>query len=101
MTPAMLEFLERLPDGAVRGRLAAAFDTRLDWPRFISGSAADGIRQQLELMGARLPVRSESFIVSMKPEIRPDELERARNWGAALANLAAEAEQSTRAGAAR
>lgn len=100
VTPPMLEFLERIPDGAIRGRLGVAFDTRLDWPRFLSGSAADDIRRHLERMGARSPVRSESFIVSIEPEIRPDELARAHDWGAALAGLAAAADQATLAGAA-
>ncbi|MDQ2689602.1 MAG: flavodoxin domain-containing protein [Chloroflexota bacterium] len=85
MTPAMLEFFERLPHLALAGRAAAAFDTRLDWPRWLSGSAADGIRRELERMGAAVPVPSESFIVSMKPEIGPDELHRAQAWGEALA----------------
>lgn len=88
MTPAMVEFLDRLPDEALRGRTVAAFDTRVDWPRWLSGSAAEGIRRRVERMGARTPVPSESFIVSMKPEIRPDELERARTWGASLAGRA-------------
>lgn len=87
MTPAMLEFLERLPRDSVRGVLAAAFDTRVDWPRFLSGSAANDIRRHLERLGARAPVPTESFLVSLKPEIRPDELERARVWGATLAAL--------------
>jgi len=85
VTPPMVEFLERLPADAVHGRHAAAFDTRLDWPRWLSGSAADDIRRELERRGARSPVAVDSFIVTMKPEIRPDELERARAWGAALA----------------
>ncbi len=85
MTPAMLEFLERLPGDVIREGLAAAFDTRVEWPRFLSGSAADDIRRQLERRGARVPVPTESFIVSMKPEIRPEELDRARDWGASLA----------------
>lgn len=45
---------------------------------------AERIRQRLEHAGARPTVETASFIVSMKPEISPDELERARRWGAAL-----------------
>jgi flavodoxin len=85
MTPQMLEFIARLPAESVRGRAAAAFDTRVDWPRWLSGSAADDIRRELERRGARGPIPSESFIVTMKPEIRPGELDRARAWGASLA----------------
>jgi flavodoxin len=85
MTPQMLEFIARLPAESVRGRAAAAFDTRVDWPRWLSGSAADDIRRELERRGARGPIPSESFIVTMKPVIRPEELDRARAWGAQLA----------------
>ena len=86
MTPQMAAFLDRLPHLAVAGRPAAAFDTRVDWPRWLSGSAARNIGNRLERMGARVPVEAESFIVSMKPEIRPDELDRARSWGTRLAD---------------
>lgn len=84
MVPEMVEFLDSLPDHALAGRSAAAFDTRLNWPRWASGSAAAGIRQRLELAGARAPVPIESFIVSMKPEISDRELERAGTWAASL-----------------
>jgi flavodoxin len=84
MNEEMSRFLDRLPGAALAGRAAAAFDTRLDWPRWLSGSAADGIRQRLERAGARLPLATESFIVSMKPQIAPAELERAVAWGDAL-----------------
>ena len=86
MIPEMVEFLDRLPDRALAGRAAAAFDTRLNWPRWASGSAAAGIRQRLETAGARDPVPMESFIVSMKPEISDRELERAGAWAASLAS---------------
>ena len=84
MVPEMVAFLDSLPDHALAGRAAAAFDTRLNWPRWASGSAAVGIRQRLELAGARTPVPMESFIVSMKPEISNRERERAGAWGSSL-----------------
>ena len=84
MIPEMVAFLDSLPDHALAGRAAAAFDTRLNWPRWASGSAAAGIRQRLEMAGARAPVAMESFIVSMKPEISSGELERARAWASGL-----------------
>ena len=84
MVPEMVAFLDSLPDHALAGRAAAAFDTRLNWPRWASGSAAVGIRQRLELAGARTPVPMESFIVGMKPEISNRELERAGAWGSSL-----------------
>jgi flavodoxin len=87
MTPQMLDYLAQLPAGALAGRAAAAFDTRLDWPRWLSGSAAEGIRHALERIGAVAPVPTASFLVSAKPEISPEEVERARAWGADLAAL--------------
>jgi flavodoxin len=85
VTEPMVDFLDRLPASALVGRAAAAFDTRVRWPRFLSGSAAEGIRQRLEQAGVNRPVPTESFLVTMKPEVEPDELERAHAWGAALA----------------
>jgi flavodoxin len=84
MVPEMVEFLDSLPGHALAGHHAAAFDTRLNWPSWASGSAAVGIRERLELAGARAPVPIESFIVSMKPEISDRELERAGTWAASL-----------------
>lgn len=85
MTPQMEAYLDRLPAGALDGRAVTAFDTRVSWPKLLSGSAADRIRDRLTRGGARLVAPVESFIVSMKPEIRPEELERARAWGHSLA----------------
>jgi len=87
MTPPVLKFLGQLPPLALAGRAAVAFDTRVSWPRWLSGSAAEGIRERLGRAGATAPVGAESFLVSMKPEIGPDELARARAWGATLARL--------------
>ena len=85
MTEAVVRFLDRL-SSMVATRGAAAFDTRVHWPRLLSGAAADGIAQRLRTMGARLVAPPESFIVSIKPELLPGELQRARAWGASLAN---------------
>jgi flavodoxin len=79
-----IEFLDAIPHQALAGRAAAAFDTRLNWPRWASGSAAAGIRQRLQATGARAPVASASFIVSMKPELQPGELERAGAWASSI-----------------
>lgn len=87
MTPAVLEFLDALSPEALADRATASFDTRLDWPRWASGSAAAGIAKRLRLLGARTVARPASFIVSMKPELLPGELDRARAWGAELAEL--------------
>ena len=83
VTEAVVRFLDRISSNAAIPA-AAAFDTRVHWPRLLSGAAAEGIAQRLRGMGARLVAPPESFIVSMKPELLPGELERARSWGASL-----------------
>ena len=98
MTDAVVAFFDRLAPEALRGRAAAAFDTRLWWPQWMSGSAADGIADRLREAGARLVVPEESFIVSMKPLLQPGELERAAPWAAAVA-AAAEASKTVGAAA--
>jgi flavodoxin len=85
MTPDMSAFLERLDAASVRGRAVAAFDTRVNWPRLLSGSAADGIAKRLEAAGAMVIKPQGSFIVSTEPELLPGELERAREWAESVA----------------
>ncbi|MGZ9160947.1 MAG: flavodoxin family protein [Candidatus Limnocylindrales bacterium] len=84
-TAPMIAFLDRLGELSLDGRAAAAFDTRLWWPRVLSGSAAEVIAARLRAAGARLVVTPESFIVSMKPALEPGELERAPAWADTLA----------------
>jgi flavodoxin len=86
MTPEIREFLERLDPTSVQGRAAAAFDTRVDWPRMLSGSAASQIEKALEEKGARIVWRTGSFIVDMSPALKPGELERAVLWAHELAS---------------
>jgi hypothetical protein len=69
--------------------MAAAFDTRLNWPRFASGSAADAIARRLEMVGAEVLRPQGSFLVTMKPELRPGELARASDWGLDIGERAA------------
>lgn len=98
VTQPMVEFLDRMP--TLRGTLAvAAFDTRLHWPRWLSGSAAEGIAHRLQAAGGHLVAAPESFVVSMKPEIDPEELARAQAWGASLPD-SVRAASSTPTGAA-
>ncbi len=84
-TPPVQAFFARLPAHALRGIDAAAFDTRLDWPRLLSGSAARRIRRLLLEAGANLAVAPESFRVSGRPELRHGELERASTWAREVA----------------
>lgn len=74
--------------GHVSGdRPVATFDTRLGKPRWITGSAAAGAERKLRRLGFIPIVRPESFIVDTEKQptvLRDGELERARDWGAAL-----------------
>lgn len=85
MTPEVRTFLDRLDTGSVKGRAAAAFDTRVDWPRILSGSAADGIAKRLAEKGARVIGPQGSFLVTNEPELEPGEVERAKAWAATMA----------------
>jgi len=89
MSKPMARFLERLAPGAVRGMVAATFDTRIGVPRLLSGSAAVGIAKRLRSAGARLAAPPESFLVTKKPELEPGELRRAAAWAASVADSVA------------
>jgi flavodoxin len=92
LTPPVRAFFDRLPAHALRELHAAAFDTRLDWPRLLSGSAASGIRRRLVEMGATIVAPPESFKVSDQPRLIHGELERARVWARSVAAACDEAE---------
>ena len=83
-TPAIKAFFERLPAHALRGVAAAAFDTRLDWPRLISGSAASDIRGWMQTLEAEVLVAPESFRVNQRPSLKDGESERAARWAGEL-----------------
>jgi hypothetical protein len=90
MTPQVALFLKRLQPGALTGIAVAAFDTRLRWPRWLSGSAATGILEELRVAGGSPVAAPESFFVHGKePQLEPGELNRAATWGASLIALAA------------
>lgn len=86
LSEPMKAYLERLEADSIRGRAVASFDTRVDWPRWLSGSAADRIADALRERGAHLVGEEGSFIVSMKPELEPGELDRVRGWADQLVN---------------
>lgn len=98
MTDPIAQLLSELGPQALTGKAAAAFDTRLDWPRWLSGSAAVGIAQKLRASGARVIAPTESFIVTNVTDaagarsaaLNPDELGRAERWATTLARLVAE-----------
>jgi flavodoxin len=86
MTPPVRQFLDSLEQEALKGMPAAAFETRLDWPRWMSGSAGAGISGRLRKLGADIISAEASFIVEGKePVLKPGELDRAKAWGDTLA----------------
>jgi flavodoxin len=81
--PTMVTFLERLPQ--LDGVAVAAFDTRLTWPKLLSGAASDRIARALRDHGAHLVAEPESFLVTGREGPLVDgELERATSWGHAV-----------------
>lgn len=91
MTGPVALFLNRVAPGALDGVAAAAFDTRVRMPRWLSGSAGAGIARGLERAGARLIAPEESFFVkgvnpknTDTPVLEAGELGRAAVWAASL-----------------
>ena len=87
MTPPMKAYLESIELSTLHAKSCAAFDTRLAWPKVLSGSAAAGIAGWLRDHDASLVASPESFIVSTKPELQPGELEHARRWARTIGQL--------------
>ena len=78
--PSMRLWLDALPKGAGR---AASFETRIWWS---PGSAAKAILGKLEALGYRPVAKAQRFVVQGKyGPLRDGELERAKAWGAELA----------------
>jgi flavodoxin len=89
MTPAVRRCLDAMASSGLGGVAAAAFDTRVSWPRLLSGSAAAAIARQLRRLGAHVIHPEGSFIVTRHgPGLEPGELERARAWATTLAEAA-------------
>ena len=63
------------------GRSAAAFDTRIDKPAILTGSAAKGIAKRLKHHGFRLVVEPECFLVSTDNRLLENEIDHATDWG--------------------
>ena len=79
-------WIDSLPDGA-RGPQAAAFDTRAHKPALLVGSAARGVARRLSKHGYTLVAEPESFFVQGTPgPLEEGQLERAQEWGKALAD---------------
>ena len=89
LTAPVVRFLDSLAGGSLQDRMFASFDTRLHWPRFLSGSAAGEIATRLGAMGPTLVVPPESFFVKPQADsyvLAPGEIARARTWAAGLAD---------------
>jgi flavodoxin len=86
VTEPVAQFFDHVGKGGLVGKAAAAFDTRLRWPEWLSGSAAAGIAQRLHQARANLIAPEVSFFVSGKlPVLEPGEVERAVAWASSLA----------------
>jgi flavorubredoxin len=86
VAPGLREWMDDLPPGT--DRLAAAFDTRIDKPVFLTGSAAKGIARRLERHGDRLVAGPECFLVSTTNQLLEGEIDHATTWGAEVAERA-------------
>ncbi len=84
--PGVREWLDELPRG--RNRLAAAFDTRGDALRLVSGAASTPILKALRRSGLKVIAPAESFLVTMNNELKAGQLQHARQWGRAMARSA-------------
>ena len=68
------------------GKRAAAFDTRIDKSPMLTGAASRGIAKRLRRRGYEVVVDPESFFVEdTEGPLAEGELDRARAWGASLA----------------
>lgn len=80
------EWFKQLPPAD--GQLGAAFDTRLNKPIAITGSAAKVIGKQLRKHRYSLLTEPESYFVeSSEGPLEAGEIERARRWGSELGAL--------------
>jgi flavodoxin len=101
MSPTLRAFVESLPRDGLRNTQAALFDTRYRMAALLSGSAASQAAGRVRRAGCRLVAAPESFYVERdRPpqdekrrhgleRLEPGELERATEWGRALATAAA------------
>ncbi len=84
--PSVADLMNKIPETAVKGKNAAAFDTRIPTKIVkIFGFAADRIAKNLKDKGANLVVPAEAFYVLGKEgPLKDGELERATVWAKTL-----------------
>ena len=68
--------------------LCAAFDTRMDIARILSGAASGHIEHELTKRGSRAVLPAASFLVTKETVLEDGELARAREWGASMGEAA-------------
>ena len=91
-SPALRAFIDALP-APLRGIPAACFDTRYRGPVLLMGSAATGAAKALAEAGAEIVAPPESFFIARKgpmelQRLESAEIERAEQWGRAVATAA-------------
>lgn len=90
--PAMTEGLREWFDslGSVT-KPFAAFDTRSDMPRLLTGASSKKIERELRRKGAVPVVPPESFLVTRFAGLKDGEAERGHSWGEQVAMAASRA----------
>ena len=91
--PGLREWLDALGKSRPHAK-AAAFDTRMAMPAAFTGRASKGVGRELRHHGFDLVTEPESFVVTKENHLVAEEGDRARTWGARLADLVSPAGQS-------
>lgn len=73
------------------GARGAAFDTRADIPRILSGAASHAIHKTLGKLGYTDIIPAESFLVTKDGVLESGEYDRAEAWGRGIASALTEA----------
>lgn len=84
-TSAMKDFFTHLKPELARELVFAVFDTRVDKPRLITGSAAYTMAKQLKRLGVTMLLKPECFLVTgMEGPLAVGETNRAAAWALTL-----------------
>lgn len=91
-TMRMKAFLDSVPDGGLKGKTAAVFDTRLKTMLVkLFGYAAGRIADIIKDKGGEVLMEEPFYVKSARGPLLEGELDRARAWGKTLAETAATA----------
>lgn len=84
--PVMTQGLREWLDGLEHlSKPFAAFDTRSDMPRLLTGASSKRIDREMRKKGAVAVVPPESFLVTRFAGLKDGEADRGRAWGAQVA----------------